>query len=236
MTETGTGPQRILVVAAHPDDEILGCGGTVARHCAAGDQVDILIVAEGATARAVARNRTLNNSAVAALRNSAERSAEVLGASVPTFGGLPDNRLDQTDLLEVTTLVEQKVRANVPAIVYTHHGGDLNVDHRIVHQAVVTACRPLPESTVTAIYGFETPSSTEWAGGSLPSFEPNKFVEISETLDKKLAALAQYESEMRTFPHPRSVEAITALAQWRGACCGVVAAEAFMVIREVVRR
>jgi LmbE family N-acetylglucosaminyl deacetylase len=147
---------------------------------------------------------------------------------------MADNRLDSVDLLDIVKLVEDHVSACRPDIVYTHHGGDLNIDHRRVHEAVLTACRPLPGMGSRAVYAFETPSSTEWADETLPVFRPTRFVDISDTLDTKLAALDAYESEMRAFPHPRSIESVTALARWRGACAGVAAAEAFVVVHEVV--
>ncbi len=224
----------VLVVVAHPDDEVLGCGGVIARHAAEGTDVHVLIMAEGATARHAIRDGT--GLAIGALREAARQAANVLGAEPPRFAGLPDNRLDSVPLLDVVKTVEVVVGEVRPSIVYTHHGGDLNVDHRIVHQAVVTACRPLPESPVRSLYAFETVSSTEWASETLgQSFRPTRFVNIATHLDRKLQALESYTSEMRSFPHPRSRENVVALARHRGACAGFEAAEAFMVIRELVR-
>jgi LmbE family N-acetylglucosaminyl deacetylase len=220
-----------LVVAAHPDDEILGCGGTVARHVDAGDTVHNLIVAEGATSRTADRRATEHQAAVAALRTAASRAAGILGAQSPRFLGLPDNRLDRLDRLDVIKAVEAVVAEVRPTVVYTHHAGDLNVDHRIVHEAVLTACRPLPGSCVRAIHAFETVSSTEWALG--PGFRPTRFVEIADTLRRKLDALACYTTEMRPFPHARSMEAVEAQARLRGASIGVNTAEAFEVVREI---
>ena len=227
-----TGP--VLVVAAHPDDEVLGCGGTLARHADAGDPVHILILAEGATSRDAARNRKGRAKEIEQLRDAARAAAQALGAEAPRFGGLPDNRMDSLDLLDVVKVVEQVVAELAPRIVYTHHSGDLNIDHRITHQAVLTACRPLPDSTVRAVYGFETVSSTEWAGPAAGSaFLPARFVGIADHLDAKLRALDCYAGEMRSFPHARSRENVEALARHRGASVGLAAAEAFTVIREV---
>jgi LmbE family N-acetylglucosaminyl deacetylase len=225
--------KAVLVVAAHPDDEVLGCGGTLARHAAAGDTVHVLIVAEGATSRDDSRQANARAGEMDELRRAAASCAAIIGTQSPVFGGLPDNRLDGIDLLDIVKIVERTVDATSPSVVYTHHGGDLNIDHRRVHEAVVTACRPLPGSAVRSIYAFETPSSTEWAGDALPAFRPARFVDISETLNIKSKALAAYDMEMRPSPHARSMEAVEALARWRGASCGVAAAEAFMVVRDL---
>jgi len=222
--------QRVLVVAAHPDDELLGCGGTLARHALAGDRVSILILGEGGTARLDASNDT-----IAKLKAAAERAARIIGAEPPRFVGLPDNRLDELPLLDILKRVEAEIETVAPSIVYTHHGGDLNIDHRIVHQAVMTACRPLPQSPIRAIYAYETASSTEWSSVAIDQagFRPTRFVDIAAVLERKLDALRSYGDEMRAFPHARSLEAVRALALWRGAMSGLPAAEAFVVVREI---
>lgn len=228
------GPKQVLVVAAHPDDEVLGCGGTVARHAAAGDEVHVVIAAEGATARDSSRDTGARRQEINSLRDAAQAAAKVLGSRVPEFLGLPDNRLDGLDLLDVVKPIEDVVAAVRPAIVYTHAPADLNIDHRIVHEAVLIACRPLPDASVRRIFAFETPSSTEWGAAARGgTFQPRRFVDISDTLETKLAALECYGSEMREFPHARSLRAIRALAEWRGASAGLAAAEAFEVIREI---
>ena len=224
----------VLVAAAHPDDEILGCGGTLARHAASGDTVHALIVAEGATSRDPCRDTEGRESDLGALKSAAARAASTIGAEEPRLLGLPDNRLDTLPLLDVIKPIEAVVEAVAPEIVYTHHAGDLNVDHRIVHQAVVTACRPLPRSPVRAIYAFETVSSTEWQSAG-DAFRPQRWVDIEPFLGLKLQALEAYAAEMRPFPHARSLEAVEALARVRGAAAGLTAAECFMVVRELVR-
>jgi len=219
----------VLVVAAHPDDEILGLGGTLARHAAEGDAVHILIVAEGATAR---EGGTAHDTGK--LRDAAARAAQAIGAKTIDMLGLPDNQLDTLALLDVIRPIESAVRKISPTLVYTHHGSDLNLDHRIVHQAVVTACRPVPTSTIKKIYGFETLSSTEWAAPSMgPAFNPTHFVCITETLHAKKAALQCYKTEMRPFPHPRSLDVVEALAKLRGSAAGLESAEAFEVILDI---
>jgi N-acetylglucosamine malate deacetylase 1 len=225
---SGSKMKTILVIAAHPDDEILGCGAAMARHASDGDQVHVLIVAEGSTSR----RGDDPADAVARLREAACKAASVVGARKPRFLGLPDNRLDSLPLLDIVQSIEAVVNEVRPDIVYTHHKGDLNVDHRCVHLAVMTACRPLPDSPVLAIYAFEVLSSTEWGIERGDAFTPNRFVNIVGQLDTKLAALRCYEAEMREFPHPRSLEAVQALAAFRGATAGMMAAEAFIVSRE----
>ena len=220
---------NVLVIAAHPDDEILGVGGTIAWHSERGDKVTILIVAEGATSRLEGTDDDVNN-----LKKSAMDAASILGADVPLFFGLSDHRLDSIDFLDIVQKIEAMAQNIRPEIIYTHHGSDLNLDHTIVHRATITAFRPLPESSVKKIYGFETLSSTEWSTPSIgPPFDPNYFIDISQTLDLKLAALKSYKNEMRKFPHPRSFEAVDHLARLRGSRVGLSAAEAFEVILDI---
>lgn len=219
----------VLIIAAHPDDEVLGCGGTLAGHAANGDDVNILIVGQGATSRGDSDPKE-----TVLLVEAAAKAAETLGAQAPKMLGLPDNRLDQLDMLDVVKLIEEVVDDVSPTIVYTHHGGDLNIDHQIIHQSVVTACRPLPLSSVKTIRTFETVSSTEWASNSIGApFKPNCFIDISPYLDLKLKALDCYHTEMKPFPHARSVKAIEALACLRGSQAGVASAEAFETILDI---
>lgn len=229
------GARSVLIVAAHPDDEILGCGATIARHVEAGDRVSIFIVAEGATSRATDPSDQTGRAEVERLKDAARKAGKAVGVDEVRFGGFPDNRMDGVVLLDVVKAVENVVADLRPRIVYTHHGGDLNVDHKYVHDAVMTACRPLPGSSIEAIYSFEVLSSTGWGGASREkAFVPTRFVDVSATLDRKMNALTAYEAEMRAFPHARSMEAVRALAQVRGAEAGIAAAEAFQVEREIL--
>src|SRR5579864_7602617 len=175
-------PRRILIVAAHPDDEILGCGGTVARLAAEGHDVRFAILGEGLTSRH-ARRATTKAAQLAALRRQARAAAAKVGVKQVTLHNFPDNRLDTVALLEVVQVIEGLVRDVQPEIIYTHHGGDLNVDHSIIHRAVLTATRPGSGPLVREIYAFEVPSSTEWAFQRLAlSFRPNVFTDVSRTL------------------------------------------------------
>lgn len=220
----------IAVIAAHPDDEVLGCGGTIARHAAMGDRVHLLILAEGATSRDEVRNAERRYDDLSALQAAARAAAEILGAVTLEFGGFADNRMDGVELLDVVKVVEAFLFRHQPKIVYTHHGGDLNVDHQVTHRAVSTALRPLPGAAFSTLLYFEVPSSTEW--GSVPCgqpFVPQWFEDVSGFLTRKQDALRVYQGEMRPFPHPRSLEGVEALARVRGSTAGVAAAEAFML-------
>lgn len=224
-----------LVVAAHPDDEVLGCGATIARLVATGWAVHVLIVAEGATSRATKRDPTRHEQELSELACCAQEANAILGTSSVKLLSLPDNRMDGIELLDVIKVVEAEIERHRPSMVMTHHVGDVNVDHAILHKAVMTACRPLPSHPVKTLLFFEVPSSTEWRPpASGVSFTPDYFFDVASFLDKKLQALGAYAPEMRAFPHPRSVKAIEHLARWRGATVGCAAAEAFMLGRAIV--
>lgn len=228
--------KSILVVAAHPDDEVLGCGATMAKHVRAGGKVHVLIMAEGATSRAGTRKLGMSSSSgvLRALRAATQRSGKLIGVSSVTLAGLSDNRLDGVELLDIVKIIEGAIRRVQPDIVYTHHSGDVNIDHRIVHDAVIAAVRPQPGTRIAGLYFFETPSSTEWRPpNSMPGFLPTHFVDVTETLERKLLALRAYASEMRPWPHSRSYRAIEHLARWRGATVGCEAAEAFVSGRTI---
>lgn len=221
-----------LVVAAHPDDEALGCAGTIARWAREGVSVHLTFLADGVGART-----QTDQAAFQERRAAANRAGEIMGANSIHYDDLPDNRLDSVPLLEVTQRVEAVIERYQPDTVLTHHAGDLNIDHRRVHQAVMTACRPQPGHPVRTILCFEVPSSTEWQvpGGGEP-FVPNWFEDITETLPQKIKMLEAYAMEMREWPHSRSIKAVEHLARWRGATVGIEAAEAFVLARQLDRR
>lgn len=213
----------VLVISPHAMDEALGCGGTMARHADAGDQVATLVLFGDGTGMDATRRKT------------APEAAAVLGSSAPRFVGLPENRSDTLPLLQVTSVVEQAVKELRPDIVYVPHGGNLNIDHQTAFRATMTAARPVPGYPVRSIYAYEVPSSTEWAPPSAGHpFLPTRFVDIGPTLERKMRALGYYGAEIRPAPHTRSVEGIRTLAQLRGLNVGLTAAEAFMVVRELV--
>ncbi len=203
---------KVLVIAAHPDDEVLGCGATAARLVMEGQDVRFAILGEGMTSRHSQR-ADADATQLTTLHQQARAAAAKLGVRDVALHKLPDNRLDTVPLLDVVKLIEELIEQVRPDVIYTHHGGDLNVDHGVIHRAVLTATRPMTGDTVREIYAFEVPSSTEWAFQRVePIFRPNVFVEITGTLEAKIAAMECYESEARKFPHPRSPEALRAIA------------------------
>lgn len=224
-----------LVVAAHPDDEVLGCGGTIARLASEGWAVHVHIVAEGSTSRDDVRDTTKHGGVLEGLRRAGEEACKILGAASLTMSGMPDNRMDGVDLLDIVKMVDNDVARLKPDLVLTHHAGDVNIDHRIVHDAVIAACRPQPGHCVKEVLFFEVASSTEWRPGTSGMvFAPTVFMDIGGFLTKKLDALNAYASEMRPWPHARSLKAVEHQARWRGATAGLEAAEAFMLGRRVV--
>ncbi len=226
-------PDSVLVVAAHPDDEILGCGGTMTRLVREGHEVRIAILAEGMSSR-YAHREDADQQQLQHLHARARQAADKVGAKELVLCKLPDNRLDTVPLLDVVKTVEDLVARFRPEIIYTHHPGDLNVDHGVVHRAVLTATRPMSGQCVRDVYAFEVPSSTEWAFQRIePPFRPNVFVDIADSLETKIAALGCYDTEARKFPHPRSPEALRAIATRWGSVVGLQAAEAFELIRSV---
>jgi len=227
--------ENVLVVAAHPDDEVLGCGGTIARLSQAGVNVDVLLIADGEKSRL--RNNKLSemNSLILDRQHAAEQARSILGCRSVECLDFPDNALDTVAMLDVVKAVENRVEKFRPNLVFTHHPSDVNIDHRIVHEAVTVACRQVPGFSVKELLFFEVMSSTEWRPvGKGINFQPNYFVDISSTIEVKKRALLAYDSEMRDFPHPRSLLASEALATWRGATVGVIAAEAFVLGRRVI--
>jgi LmbE family N-acetylglucosaminyl deacetylase len=224
---------NVLVIAAHPDDEVLGCGGTMARLTSEGHAVSVLILGEGVTSRyddpAKADPKELQE-----LHRITREVGAFLGVKEVTLAKLPDNRFDTVPLLEIVKIIERKIEEVKPEVVFTQHGGDLNIDHVCTFRAVLTATRPVAGSPVKAVYAYEVGSSTEWSFGEFtPAFRSQVFFDISSTLKKKIQAMAMYESEARPSPHPRSPEAIETLAKTRGSVAGLPAAEAFHVIREI---
>lgn len=223
---------KVLCIAAHPDDEVIGVGGTLAKHAAAGDEVHVLLLSDGAMAR-------FESETDAATERRAERRAEartatdILGVSDVTILDYWGNQLDDVPLLEIVRDVESKIDAFEPAVIYTHHHGDLNIDHRLIARAVRTAARPTVDSPVDRILSFETLSVSEWGMPTADdAFQPTTFVDIDEYLDRKLAAVDAYDSEMRERPHPRNTEAIRNNATLWGDKSGLYAAEPFELVME----
>lgn len=224
--------KSILVVAAHPDDEVLGCGGTLAKLADSGAAVHIVFLADGIYSRP--GDADTQQVELITRRIAAKKACDLLGVHSVFFGDFPDNRMDTVALLDIIKHIEALIARHQPDTVFTHHAGDVNIDHRRIHEAVVAACRPQNGHPVKTLLCFEVPSSTEWQlPGSAPVFTPNWFVDISDTIDRKLAALNVYADELRAWPHPRSLQGVEHLAHWRGATVGVDAAEAFILGRQI---
>ncbi|QXM05181.1 PIG-L deacetylase family protein [Crassaminicella indica] len=225
--------KKILVVAAHPDDEILGLGGTIRKHVNNGDIVDCVILGEGMTSRTV-RREDIDSTLLDDLHNDTLKAAEIVGFRNIYFSNFPDNRFDSVDLLDIIKEVEKHIKDIRPDIVYTHHYGDLNIDHRKTFEAALTACRPVGDYCVKEIYCFETPSSTEWNFKYEDNtFKPNVFIDIEETLKDKLNAMNCYKTELGQYPHPRSLKALEIIGQRWGTVVGKKYVEAFELIRKV---
>jgi LmbE family N-acetylglucosaminyl deacetylase len=220
---------RILVVAAHPDDEILGCGGTLAKHINNGDSVRVLFLSDGVNSR---ESSDLNELKIRKI--NASKACEIIGINDLSFADFPDNKLDTVPLIDIVKCIENDLKNFKPNLVYTHSNLDLNIDHQIVNRALITATRPQIDCSVKTILAFEVLSSTEWFfSENVPAFKPNWFEDISFTLDKKISAIKIYKDELRAYPHPRSLKSIKNLAEIRGASVGVNAAEAFSLIRHI---
>ena len=218
---------KVLVVAAHPDDEVLGVGGTIARHALAGDSVTTLILAEGVSARYGEDHHEV-------VRRQSQAAADLLGVVELRQLNYPDQRLDILPISELAAPIEAAINSVQPEIVYTQWGGDINRDHTLVAEATVMASRPYAAPSVHSIYLFESASSGWGTSHFLhPSFNPSFFVDISETIDIKVKAFGFYEQETRVFPHPRSPKAILGRATHWGTQVGVNAAEAFVPVRVV---
>lgn len=225
--------KSVLVIAAHPDDELLGVGGTVRRLANEGCDIHAVILAEGITSRSDTRAEA-NKDELIVLQSDARKAAEIVGYKSIDFCGLPDNRMDGMELLDVIKIVTRFIDKYKPDTIFTHHHGDLNIDHRITCEAVITACRPVGDCCVKRILAFETPSSTEWDFNYVEPFNPNVFIDISDTLDSKIDAMLCYSSESAEYPHPRSSESLRNYAGVRGTSSGYKYAEGFMLLRACV--
>lgn len=223
--------ERALCVAAHPDDEVLGAGATLAALADRGCETHVLVLGEGVGARFESNERPAGE--VAEVGEQLRKAASILGA-VPHQLDFPDNRFDSLDLLDIVHAIESVKRDVRPEIVFTHHAGDLNIDHVLTARATLTAFRPLPGDDAATLLGFETLSSTEWAPpDQANAFVPTWFVDAAAGLERKVAAMAAYEHELREAPHPRSLEIIrTAAARW-GSTVGLDAAEPFVLLRHI---
>lgn len=221
--------KEILIIAAHPDDEILGCGGTITK-LSKNNIVSALILVDAITSR----TGDFSNEERKDLKMETKNSHDIIGIKNTFFESFPDNEFDKLPLLNLIKTVSNYIEKIKPDIIFTHHHGDLNIDHRKTFQAVLTACRPQPNLKHPDIYCFEIPSATDWQtylGEN--SFRPNIFIDISDTINLKLKALECYESEMRDYPHSRSIKGVEIMAQDWGRKVGKKFVEAFELIRSI---
>ena len=222
---------RVLAIVAHPDDESYGCGGTLlTRH--ADDEVHIIVLADGE--RSGNRDqREAHQSLVQTRRKMAQAAGAVLKIDEFHFLGYSDQELDRYPLLELVRAVSSISDQIQPEVVYLHSQADLNLDHRIAGQAALTALRPVPESKVIEMFAFEVPGSA-WSTAQIGrTFVPQYFVDISQTIEEKKKALSCYASEIRSTPHPHSLEMVETAAGRNGSLCGRSYAESFEVVRLV---
>lgn len=216
----------VLVIAAHVEDEVLGCGGAIVRHVAEGDTVHAIFMTGGVTLRAKTTPGGIERHLAAA-----KKAHKILGLHRVEFLDLPVNSMDSISLLKIVQALELLIQSFSPTLIYTHHYGDLNADHRLTHQAVITACRPMPDNVVKEILSFEIFPCTDWASQTQEPFVPNVFVDISRFFNAKLEALQAYQSVINSTPCSRTVAHSEYLARHRGYTVGVAAAEAFFLVR-----
>lgn len=218
---------KVLVIAPHPDDEVLGCGGVIARHADEGDEVHVLVVSRGIPE--IFPPREIEHT-----RDELREAHRVLGVSGALFLDFPAPRLDTIPTHELADAISRVIEAIKPVVVHLPHGGDIHADHRAVYLAGLVAARPINGCSVKSVLCYETLSETEWAtprGDA--AFTPTVFVDITYYLEAKVRALSCMGSQMKPPPHPRSLDVVEALARFRGGTAGLPAAEAFMLVREI---
>ena len=233
---------KILIIVAHPDDEVLGMGGTILKHSKNGDNVTIVYLTTGITSRRSSdyrnsssydlskNNIQKNKKQISQLQVNAKESSKILGVKKTIFYDYPDNELDSIPLVKIVETIEEIISKEKPDMVYTSHSKDLNIDHRITCKATLIACTST-SFLIKEILCFEIYSSTEWTFSY--DFKPNYFVDIEKELNKKMNAMKKYKNEIRKFPHPRSLENIKNSAKRWGTVCGFNAAEAFQIAHKI---
>jgi len=223
--------KKILIIAAHPDDEVLGCFGTVARLINEGYEAYTLILGEGKTSRDEQRVVENKKNEIEELNTEIQKANDTIGIKKVFVESFADNRFDSVDLLDIIKVISKVKEEIKPHIIFTHYEHDLNIDHQITYKAVITATRPMQDECVKEIYSFEILSSTEW---NYPvSFSPDTFFDISDTIDLKIDAMKEYTSELCEYPHPRSLEGIELNAKYQGMRVGKEYVEAFKSVRVI---
>ena len=222
---------KVLVIAAHPDDEVLGAGGTIAKYVSEGAEVRVLIVTDGSTSQYRDDPKLLE--ILEGKKKETQNAMDILGVSQVLYGGMPDMKLDMTEHILVNQSIERVMDEYQPNIVFTHYHGDVNKDHQCVSQSTLVACRPVADQCVRELYAYYVPSSTDWnVQNHVNTFMPNVYVDISgECAEKKYRAMECYATELRDYPHPRSIEALRIMDQACGVHVGMRAAECFVCYR-----
>jgi len=221
--------KNILILAPHPDDEVLGCGATIKKLSKDGNQVFVLVSSRGS-------KRLYDQTKVEAVRNEAHEAHALLGVTKTFFLDFPAPELDTVPLADISREISKVISDFQINVLYLPHRGDIHNDHRVVFNAGLVAARPVGNCTVTEIYAYETLSETEWAAPfGDDAFIPTRFVNVESTLEAKMEAMKCFKSQLKVFPNPRSLETLEALAKFRGATVGFKAAEAFMVIRQIIK-
>ena len=228
--------KKIMLVVAHPDDELLGCGATFHKLIRnSGCRVKVVILGEGITSRSEKRNTEASHEQLMIHKANIQHAQKAIGYQELSVYDFPDNRFDAVNLLDIVKVIEKEKADFSPSVIFTHHGGDLNIDHQRTFEAVITAARPITQETVKSIFAFETPSGTEWRAASDPKhFIPNVFFSVSKVdVEAKISGMECYQFEKRAYPHPRSPEALRIQSQRWGIVIGSEFAEAFMIIRSI---
>lgn len=228
--------KKIMIVVAHPDDELLGLGATLHKLIHEYQvQTHVVILGEGITSRSDERDVEKWQKELATHRENIKSAQQSIGYHSHSIFDFPDNRFDTVALLDIIKVIEKEKESFQPEVIFTHHGGDVNIDHQRTFEAVITACRPLSHENVKTIITFETPSGTEWRAPTDPRhFLPNVFFSVSQdNLDAKIKGMESYEFERRAYPHPRSPEALKIQAQRWGVVIGTPFAEAFCLVRSI---
>lgn len=218
--------KKILIVAAHPDDEILGCGGTIIKYKKF-SEIEVMFMTDGVSSRKKNKSKALKR------KEESLKLFKFLELKKPTFLNFPDNKMDSIPMLKIVKQIEKKIKKFKPNVIITHFSNCLNIDHKKTFEAVMTASRPLKNTNIKTILSFEILSSTEWSQNYEDNFNPNFFVDISDLITKKINALKFYKSELKKFPHSRSLKGVKSLAKFRGISCGCKNAEAFYLARHI---
>lgn len=225
--------KKVLVIAAHPDDEVYGLGGTIARLAYEGNEIHVLIVTDGSTSQY--RNNDNLLEIIKIKKIETEKVRQILNIKSIIYGNLPDMKLDTIPHIEINQLIESTIELIKPEIVFTHFWGDVNKDHRCIYESTIVAVRPIKKQSVKELYCYRVPSSTEWSPSILNNqFLPNTFVDISNFIEQKSKAILTYKTELRGYPHPRSVEYVKKQDEITGLKFGVSNAEEFMLLRKIL--